>query len=182
MPLVPCPECRREISDQAIACPQCGFPRQAAPPPVSLRPATPAAIATPPEADLPFTPLQEIAYRQKLVLYSVLINLLCLLPMFHLEHIGASLSLPPSHPVSVFFGMLSVAIILATAAFSIWCYWKLGRALRWPWPLLVVLCVGLITPGLALFFLISIVGWATNRLRKEGVRVGLMGADLGTVP
>lgn len=32
MPLIPCPECRREVSDQAIACPQCGHPlSQAAP-------------------------------------------------------------------------------------------------------------------------------------------------------
>src|SRR5215467_10592663 len=26
MPLKPCRECRREISDQAVACPQCGAP------------------------------------------------------------------------------------------------------------------------------------------------------------
>ncbi len=32
MALLPCPECRRQISDQAEACPQCGYPmRQGAP-------------------------------------------------------------------------------------------------------------------------------------------------------
>ena len=25
MPLINCPECQREISDQAISCPQCGY-------------------------------------------------------------------------------------------------------------------------------------------------------------
>ncbi len=27
MPLIPCPECLQEISDQATSCPRCGFPR-----------------------------------------------------------------------------------------------------------------------------------------------------------
>jgi DNA-directed RNA polymerase subunit RPC12/RpoP len=26
MPLIPCPECSKQISDKAISCPQCGFP------------------------------------------------------------------------------------------------------------------------------------------------------------
>jgi len=26
MPLIPCPECRREISDRATTCPHCGYP------------------------------------------------------------------------------------------------------------------------------------------------------------
>jgi len=30
--LIACPECTREISDKAAACPHCGNPRQAAPP------------------------------------------------------------------------------------------------------------------------------------------------------
>ncbi len=27
MPLMRCPECHKEISDQAISCPNCGLPR-----------------------------------------------------------------------------------------------------------------------------------------------------------
>lgn len=30
MALIPCPECKREISDRALVCPQCGAPRTAA--------------------------------------------------------------------------------------------------------------------------------------------------------
>lgn len=26
MPLIPCPECRRDVSDRAETCPQCGYP------------------------------------------------------------------------------------------------------------------------------------------------------------
>ncbi len=26
MPLITCPDCRQEVSDQAVACPKCGYP------------------------------------------------------------------------------------------------------------------------------------------------------------
>ncbi len=43
MPLIPCPECRREVSDLAEVCPQCGYP-------VRQRQRQPAAAS---EAEIP---------------------------------------------------------------------------------------------------------------------------------
>lgn len=36
MALIACPECKREISDKATACPHCGCPIVASPPPVMV--------------------------------------------------------------------------------------------------------------------------------------------------
>jgi hypothetical protein len=41
MPLIPCPECGREVSTEATTCPACGFPvaeKAAAPAPAPVRP------------------------------------------------------------------------------------------------------------------------------------------------
>lgn len=61
MALVVCPECRSEVSDQALACPRCGLPhpsqtRMVAPPPLVPRippPAWTLAEAAPPEPNVP---------------------------------------------------------------------------------------------------------------------------------
>jgi len=46
MALIPCPECKREISSAAPACPHCGFPNPAtAAPPVPAAPTGPACYA-----------------------------------------------------------------------------------------------------------------------------------------
>jgi len=49
MSLIYCPECGHEVSQNAVACPNCGFPLSARPPVVDeiVRPAAPAAIVTP---------------------------------------------------------------------------------------------------------------------------------------
>ena len=39
MALIPCPECSHEVSDQAVACPNCGYPlRTRTPPPANPSP------------------------------------------------------------------------------------------------------------------------------------------------
>ncbi len=60
MALIACPECQKQISDQATACPQCGYPlrerqqQQAAPtPPPVKRPARPPTPAQRREETLP---------------------------------------------------------------------------------------------------------------------------------
>jgi hypothetical protein len=49
MPLIPCPECGRQISTEAEACPQCGHPNRPAEPPAAPGPkcyACPAGVTT----------------------------------------------------------------------------------------------------------------------------------------
>lgn len=46
MALIKCPECGREISDQAAACPQCGFPISAARSEPAEESAPPAPVTT----------------------------------------------------------------------------------------------------------------------------------------
>jgi hypothetical protein len=45
MPLIPCPECGREISTAAEACPQCGHPNRPAPREPESEPAGPQCYA-----------------------------------------------------------------------------------------------------------------------------------------
>ena len=46
MAIIKCPECGREVSDKATACPQCGAPVQAHPLSAPAPP-TPVAVAVP---------------------------------------------------------------------------------------------------------------------------------------
>ena len=63
-----CAQCRREISLLAKTCPHCGTP-------VSELGTLASPSSSQPE---PHGPLYEIAYRQKLVLYAVLLNIVIL--------------------------------------------------------------------------------------------------------
>lgn len=190
MPLMPCPECRKEISTHAKACPQCGFPLPASSSSTDVVLAETALPAGPGmvsgflrsmQFPVPPSPLQEIAYRQRLLLNAVLMNILTWVPITYLPGAESPASPTSNHLLSELLSLLGLMIVLGVGCFSVWCYWKLGRSLRWPWPLLAFLAIGLFVPGLSLLLQISIVGWATNGLRKKGVYVGLMGADLSKV-
>ncbi len=45
MPLITCPDCNREISDRAPACPHCGLPNPASPPLAAPPPAAPVNVS-----------------------------------------------------------------------------------------------------------------------------------------
>jgi hypothetical protein len=166
MALVDCPECRRQVSDRARACPQCGCPIHSSTVPEAMLTSGGAVVASQP---LILSPLQEIAYRQKLVLYAVLINILSQLPLW------AALQSPWLSP-------LGWLLLLANGVFSCWCMFKLLKAVRMPVALILLFSIGLFVPGLSILVLMLVVGRATRALQKAGVRVGLLGANLAAVP
>lgn len=166
MALVDCPECGRQVSDRAMACPQCGCPLHSPAAPEVMMTSSAAVMTSQP---LVLSPLQEIAYRQKLVLYALLINILSQLPQW------AALQSPWLSP-------LGWLLLLANGVFSCWCMFKLLQAVRMPVALIVLFSIGLFVPGLSMLVLILVVGRATRALQKAGVRVGLLGANLATVP
>jgi hypothetical protein len=169
MALMDCPECGRQVSDRAAACPQCGCPLQvSAPLRVTPYQANPSALTI--ESGVPMSPLQEIAYRQKLLLYAVLIDLLCIHPLWMAFQVPRLLA----------FG---IVLAVAKTVFAFWCFFKLGQALRMPQFLIGFYSLGLLLPllfsALTMYILVE---RASRALKKAGVRVGLLGADLATVP
>jgi hypothetical protein len=124
------------------------------------------------------SPLQEIAYRQKLLLYAVLINLLCQAPILFL-----SLAVALFHPAASEMSSSAAGVLgLLNMSFSAWCTWKVGRALKWPWSAVVLLTLGAILPCVGMLVLLLPSFWATARLKQAGIPVGLMGVNLESVP
>lgn len=190
MPLIPCAECRRQISDQAVACPHCGFPLRnltrsvpqpplpppLPPPPVAI-PASlvserPASVVCPPNRHSNVqaaSPLQRIAYRQKLLLYAILIALLCQYPIWYGSQV-------------IWLVPLGLLLYLAYTAFGLWSFFKLGDALSLPLVFTGFLAIGLFFPCVALGSMYVLVYRANSALQLAGVQVGLMGAHLPSVP
>lgn len=168
MPLIVCPECGHQISDRAPLCPHCGFPSVSQ---SIIRPPEPPIRAelVPQSSALSLSPLQEIAYRQKLLLYALLINFLSQLPMYCCFQ---SHSLVP----------LGLAGFVANAALGIWCLYRLGSALQLSPPVIAFFAVGLFFPCICLGVIYVFTQRASVALRQAGVRVGLMGANLAKVP
>ena len=153
-----CAQCKREISLLAKTCPHCGAA-------VSEL----GTLASPPRAK-PHGPLYEIAYRQKLVLYAVLLDFLAPLS-------GGFLAQPSEPPVSrVMPGLVEVIWLCGLCSQS-------GPIINWErlgLPMSVI-CLGaacLIFPCVSLIVLIGITRIAARKLRRAGMQVGLMGANL----
>ncbi|WP_254508969.1 hypothetical protein [Anatilimnocola floriformis] len=165
MPLIACPECQRQVSDQAPACPQCGFPlavrlpQTVVPPPVATR----VSLGSEP------SPLQEIAYRQKLLLYALLITILSQLPIWYCFQ-------------TTWLWPLGILGFLGNAAFGVWCFFKLGRALEMSVHTIAFFAVGLFFPCISLAVMYVFTNRATSALQMAGIKVGLLGANLSTVP
>jgi hypothetical protein len=115
------------------------------------------------------SPLQEIAYWQKLLLYGVVFNLLSLFP------VSALIS-------TDWFAWVGWLWSLGLFIFAAVCFVQLGRALRMPWPLLVFYSLGLPFPGVSLLVMVILVQRANKSLKQAGVPVGLMGAKLRPLP
>jgi len=162
-----CAQCKREISLLAKTCPHCG-----------------AAVSELGTLSTPSPPLPsqsqpvrlyEVAYRQKLVLYAVLVNILTLVASAFLGQLNES-------PIARILTALSVVVSLCVIVFFIWAYYKLGVALGIP---KAVICLGaacLIFPCISLIVLLRITRIATRKLERAGVQVGLLGADLDEIP
>ncbi len=160
MSLISCPECAREISDRAPHCPNCGFPMQTS----ASAPVHQSARVV----SLPHSQTREIAYRQKLLLYSILVLLLSQLPIMALLNTN--------------FAALGWVGMAANFALEVWCLYKLGQALEMSLPAIWLCSVALLFPCVSLGVLVVVNSRATDALQKAGVRVGLMGATLSEVP
>ncbi|HEX4143958.1 MAG TPA: zinc ribbon domain-containing protein [Pirellulales bacterium] len=162
-----CPKCKHEISLMSKTCPHCGAA-------VSEL----GTLSTPPPP-LPAQPrpagLHELAYRQKMVLYAVLLNILTLLSNSFLSGL----------PESALTRVLPVLIVIASLClivFYIWAFYKLGVALGMSTVTICIVSILLVLPCISLIVLLVVINKATKRLQAAGVRVGLLGADLSTIP
>jgi hypothetical protein len=171
MPLVKCPDCGHNFSSHAKACPRCAYPL------AELRNTLPKlSTASQPLRKPPIGPtlhqdtdpiaeLQEIAYRQKLLMYAILLNVLSIVPAFALT----------SHPTLFLGGWM---LQLCIAAIELWCAFRLGVALNMSLPIIWLCCLALLVPCVALVPLVFMSRSATIPLQRAGLRVHLLGADL----
>jgi len=160
MQLLECPECQHNVSPRAVACPQCGFP---------IGSGTALLSQELVQAELVRSPLQEIAYRQKLLLYALLLYVVSQVPLTALTW-------------SEWLAPLGWLGLLGNVALEAWCLYKLGRAMNMSVPVIVLLSLALFIPCVALIILLLVNQKATEALQRAGVRVGLMGARLDDVP
>jgi hypothetical protein len=162
-----CAQCKREISLPAEKCPHCG-----------AAVVEPETLSTPPPPR-PSQPehgrMYEIAYRQKLVLYAVLLSFLAFVW-------GTFVKLFPESRLADIPPALGLVFYLGLIVFCIWSFYKLAVALGDPKLWIWIGAVLLAAPGISIVMLLVTTHRATSALRAAGVRVGLTGANLRTIP
>ena len=152
-----CPRCGEEIGNQARICPNCGASGSQLYPPAKL---------------------YEIAYRQKQALAAVLLSLLPYLVLFAC----AALSPPLKPPFGVLFALPLLAVAIASLILSVWSWYGLGMALGIAIWKVIVAEVLLFIPVISALALFLLTVRATRMLQMAGIEVGLMGANLRTMP
>ncbi|HEY1785079.1 MAG TPA: hypothetical protein VGG30_05990 [Pirellulales bacterium] len=119
--------------------------------------------------------LYEIAYRQKLVLFAILLDVIT--PAANL----IALQLAESAPIDLLVIVVALSTLCQTV-FSIWAYCKLCVALGIP---TAVICVGtfcLVFPWVSIIVLVKMSRIAARKLQRAGVPVGWLGVDLRAIP
>lgn len=101
---------------------------------------------------------RRIAKFQKLVLWSVLANILSIFIVSAIPRLGI---------------LISLSLII----FQIYSIYNLGKALKLSMAWIVLFLIGLFIPLVGLLCLLSINSQATKALQDAGVKVGLMGAN-----
>jgi uncharacterized membrane protein (GlpM family) len=148
-----CPKCGGEICEGARICPQCG---------------------TSGSELFSSGRLYQIAYRQKLLLYSllclILVNLLGLLSRARPESDASA--------VPLLLSFLILVLLLPALGFSLWSWYKLSVALGISRTVAVLSSILTLFPCISLIALLVLSQRATTQLQRAGVRVGLMGANL----
>lgn len=104
--------------------------------------------------------LRKIAQSHKLLLWSILVNIL-------INLIGLAVS----------NNSIILPVYLASAGFQIFALYKLGRSLKFSVVLMIFLFVCLFVPLLSLLILLYLHSQAINALKAAGINVGFMGAD-----
>lgn len=173
MTLIPCPACERQVSAQAISCPQCGHPlvehavvNQATA--VSVEAISPSSMEVE-STTPPLSRLQQLAIWHKVLLYSWIYW--CI--------IGSILFLMDGY--SDFAPDVSFWLLLVLAAFRAVVHFQLMRLSNWPlWVSLPLLAISLV-PAVAVYATIFFQVCARTVLREGGVPMGWFGADLRRV-
>ncbi|HEY1785078.1 MAG TPA: zinc ribbon domain-containing protein [Pirellulales bacterium] len=160
-----CAQCKREIALLAKFCPYCGAPVS------ELGMLAPPASSQPE----PVGRLYEIAYRQKLVLYALLLNIVTLVANLVVKQF------PESTTTQLLFTLIAL-VMMGQSVFYIWAWYKLGIALGISQVKIWLGAVCLILPCFSLIALLIMISRATAVLQAAGVHVGLLGANLSTIP
>lgn len=174
MPLIPCPACERQVSPQAVSCPQCGHPlmpsavKQVIAPSTQVDSRPPSTIGRP---SLPLTELQELALWHKVLLYSWVYWLL-VSTLFWFSMITQATMLT----------MIALVLLPIYYVFNAAVHFKVMRICRWPlWVSIILIATPLIPPVSAIFSLgmLFMIGY---QLHKSNVPMSWFGADLRRVP
>jgi hypothetical protein len=155
-----CPRCGEEIGNQARICANCG--------------ASGSQLFGPAK-------LYEIAYSQKLVLYAVLVSLLLFLA-YLVSADCATVAPPLSEPLALVLASLLVVVGFFSLVLSVWSWYRLALALGMAFWKVIVSEILLFLPIASTVALLMLTVRATRMLQMAGVEVGLMGANLRTMP
>ena len=108
--------------------------------------------------------LKKIARFHKFLLWSILIAIISNVFRFYLTDQALGLYF--------YFG---------AAGFQIYSLYNLARALKRPVVWVIILIFGLLIPIVGLILLLSLHGNAMEIMKTAGIKVGFMGADLGSI-
>lgn len=174
---VPCPQCGGRIDTGNVICTNCGY-----------NTSTGEAVQTrvmkaekqkrsraPEKGDR--AAVYRVAYWQRFLINCLLLTILAYIGLSVLA--GISIFTPAASQQTI--GIIAIGIVIALVGISIGFIvgqLQLGSALGWPLIVRLLLIPVMLMGCLSLIFLLLINGMATSYLKKNGVRVGLLGAKL----
>jgi hypothetical protein len=137
-------------------------------PPLPLQYATPSTSGP---------SVRTVALAQRFIMWVILGSILLMLSLV----MGAAITPSGGMPQLVVIGLL-ILIRLALLALMMVGVYKLSAALGLGVVTCVLYVIGMIIPLVNLIILLSVNQKATNLLKRNGIKVGLMGASLSDVP
>jgi hypothetical protein len=165
MALTTCDECQEKMSDKARACPHCGCPNLSYIEEEKILNVTSQALHMKPGA------LLSVAFRQKLLLYAILVRLALQLPIIVLSLDTASITAK----------VLALVLWILSFALVAYCFIALGQALRIATWVLIPLACALLIPFVGLIIVMVLVVKSNNVLKLASVPIGLLGVTEGSI-
>ena len=126
---------------------------------------------------MPAMQIRQVARAQRQIMRVILIAILAMVMMPAMAYSTAGLPVPEALALLVVGGaMLAVVAMMMISVYNLTAALQMGMTSR------VLILIGMITPYINILLLLIINQMATKLLRRNSIRVGLMGAKLSDWP